>query len=207
MLTNPAGMTRLDGNRSQVGGQILYSTIKFSTSAGTSTALGGDDGGKAINGNGLFPGGSAFFTYSVSPDVKLGFGMAGNFGNSLKYDDNWVGRYYVQQATLMGMSLLPSVAFRVSDTVSLGASVNAMYGYLKSVVGINNVLDNRADGKLVMRDTKWGWGGNIGILYEPTQATRFGLTYSSQVKLDFAPQAQFSAVPARYSPPCSTIGA
>lgn len=192
VLTNPAGMTRLDGNRIQAGGQALYANIKFSNTSATSAQLGSNDGGYAVGDNGWFPGGGLYMTYSFSPDIKLGFAATGNFGSSLKYNDNWVGRYYAQQATLIGASLLPSIAFRVSDRVSLGASINAMYGYMKNVVAINNVPEALPDGKLVMRDTKWGWGGNIGFLYEATQNTRFGLTYSSQVKLDFSPQAQFS---------------
>ncbi len=92
----------------------------------------------------------------------------------------------------MGASLLPSIAYRVNEQWSIGASINAMYGYFKSVTAINNVLDAGTDGKLQMRDTTWGWGGNVGILYEPTKTTRFGLTYSSQVKLDFTSPAQFS---------------
>ena len=192
VLTNPAGMTRLEGNQVQLATQLLYSNMKFSSNGGTSAALGSNNSGNVIGDNGLVPGGGLFVSYSVSPDLKLGFASTGNFGLALKHDDNWVGRYYSQQAALMGLSLLPSIAYRVNDKLSLGASVNAMYGYLKNVIAVNNVLDNRADGKLLMRDTTWGWGFNLGLLYEPTPATRFGLTYSSQIDLDFAPQAQFS---------------
>lgn len=189
VLTNPAGMVRLEGSQALVGTQLLYSNLKFSN-GGSSPALGGNNGGAAIGESGWLPGGGLFFTHSISPDVKVGFAATSNFGSALKYDDNWVGRYYAQQATLIGVSLLPSVAFRVSDKVSLGASVNAMYGHLNSETAINNIFG--ADGKLTMNDNTWGWGGNLGVLYEATTDTRFGLTYNSQVKLDFAPQAHFS---------------
>jgi long-chain fatty acid transport protein len=192
VLTNPAGMTRLDGQQLQFGTQLLYSNLKFSIGGDTSAALGTGDGGHAAGMSGWFPGGGIFYSYSVSPDLKLGFAATGNFGAALKYDDNWVGRYYVQQASLIGASLLPSIAYRVNDKLSVGASVNAMYGYLKNVVAINNVRDTLPDGKLVLRDTEWGWGGNLGLLYDVTPGTRLGLTYSSQVKLDFSAPAQFS---------------
>ena len=197
VFTNPAGMTRLDGQQILLGTQVLNSNLKFSIGAGTNTApppvgLGQNGSGYAVGSSGWFPGGGFFYSYSVSPDLKIGIASTGNFGLGLKYDDNWVGRYYVQQATLIGASLLPSIAYRVNDQFSVGLSVNAMYGYLKSVTGINNIPDARGDGKLVARDTKWGWGGNLGLLYEPDKGTRFGLTYSSQVKLNFAPQVQFT---------------
>jgi len=189
VLTNPAGMVRLEGSQALIGTQVLYSNLKFSN-GGSSPALGGNNGGAAIGESGWLPGGGLFFSHSISPDVKIGFAATSNFGSALKYDDNWVGRYYAQQATLIGVSLLPSVAVRVSDKVSLGASVNAMYGHLNSETGINNIFGT--DGKLTMNDNAWGWGGNLGVLYEATPDTRFGLTYNSQVKLDFAPQARFS---------------
>ena len=192
VFTNPAGMTRLDGNQMELGSQLLYSNLKFSIGGGTSPALGSDNGGTAFGKSGWFPGGGFFYSYSVSPDLKLGFASAGNFGAALKYDDGWVGRYYVQQATIIGMSFLPSIAYRVNDKLSVGASVNAMYGYLKNVTGVNNIVG--PDGKVSLRDTKWGWGGNVGLLYEATPDLRFGLTYNSQVKLDFSAPAHFESI-------------
>lgn len=61
--------------------------------------------------------------------------MTGNFGLALRYDSDWVGRYYAQEATLLGMSLLPSVAYQVNEKLSLGASLNLMYGALKTADG------------------------------------------------------------------------
>ena len=86
-------------------GSSITADTKFSVGSGTSPALGSDDGGNAFGSDGWFPGGGAFFSYSVSPELKLGFAMTGNFGAPLNYDDNWVGRYYVQEATMLGMSL------------------------------------------------------------------------------------------------------
>ena len=112
VLTNPAGMTRLEGSQILLGAQVLYAGYGFSIGSGTSPALGTNDGGTPV---GWFPGGGAYFTYSLSPDLKLGFAATGNFGSSEKYDDGWVGRYYVQEATLVGLSMLPSIAYRVNQ--------------------------------------------------------------------------------------------
>ena len=192
VFTNPAGMTRLDGQQVEAGTQMLYTNLKFSPSSGTSPALGSHDGGHAGGFNGFFPGGGLFYSYSVSRDLKFGFAATGNFGAALIYDDNWVGRYYVRESTLIGASLLPSVAYRVNDRLSLGASLRAMYGYLKSVTGVNNIAPGAGDGRLTLKDTKWGFGGNVGLLYEVSPQTRFGLTYGSKVKLDFSAKAKFA---------------
>jgi len=128
VFTNPAGMTRLQGTQFLASGQVLWSNTEFSIDSGTSPALGDEDGGYAVGSNGWFPGGGGFLSYSASPRFKLGFAVTGNFGAALAYDDDWVGRYYVQETTLLGISLLPSMAFKATDKLSLGASLNAMYG-------------------------------------------------------------------------------
>ena len=190
VLTNPAGMTRLDGSQLLLGVQALYGKMDFSLGAGTSPQLGLESGGNPI---GWFPGGGAFYTYSLSPDVKLGFALTGNFGLSVKYDDGWAGRYYLQKATLLGISLLPSIAWKATDKLSLGASLNVMYGIMKNTVAVNNIFGN-PDGQLTLDNNTWGVGANLGLLYEFTPGTRVGLVYNSQVKLDFSPQAQFTGL-------------
>jgi len=192
VFTNPAGMTRLEGTQFLVTGQMLWSNTQFSIDSGTSPGLGNDDGGNAVGFDGWFPGGGAFLSYSASPRLKLGFATTGNFGSVLEYDDDWVGRYYVQETTLLGISFMPSVAYKVTDKLSLGAGLNAMYGSYKNQVAINNVDPAFGDGQLRVDDSDWGWGVNLGLLYEINTATRVGLTWNSQVNLDFDASAKFS---------------
>lgn len=194
VLTNPAGMTRLDGTQFLAAGQLLWSNAKFSIGSGTSPLLGGGDSGYPTGSGGWFPGGGGFLSYSLSPDLKLGLALTGNFGLGLSYDDDWVGRYYVQKATLLGISFLPSIAYKVTDRLSIGASLNAMYGTYKNQVAINNVDPRFGDGRLKMDDNAWGWGGNLGLLYEIDAGTRLGLTWSSQVNLDFKAPLKFSGL-------------
>ena len=192
VLTNPAGMTRLPGNQFLGGAQVLYGNVSFSRSGDTSPELGSDDGGHPIGSGGWFPGGGGFLSYTVSPDVKVGLGITGNFGLALNYNDDWVGRYYVRQGSIIGLSFLPSIAWKATDKLSVGASVNAMYGYLKDVVAINNIAPGFGDGQLKLKDETWGWGGNVGLLYEFTPTTRVGLVWNSQVNLDFSAPPEFT---------------
>jgi long-chain fatty acid transport protein len=193
-FTNPAGMTRLEGTQVLAGGQLMWLNNRFSIGDGTSAALGGNDGGRVFGSGGFVPGGGAFVTHSLSPDLKVGFAVAGNFGSIVDYDESWVGRYRVQQATLLGVSFVPSIAYRVNDKLSLGAGVNAMYGVFKQQVAVNNVLPGTPDGRLELDDNTWGWGANLGLLYQVSPETRVGLTWNSRVKLDFSAPAQFSGL-------------
>lgn len=182
-VTNPAGMTRLDKTEFLLGVQPLYGHVAFEKNA--STTPNGNNGGNAV---GWFPGGGAYLVYSATDDLKLGLSSYGNFGSALTYSDDWAGRYYVQRATLLGLTLAPSLAYRLHEKVSVGASFNAMYGILSERAAVNNSplgLFNQADGRIKVKDNDWGYGWSLGILFEPTDATRLGLTYTSKIDLDF----------------------
>jgi len=186
VLTNPAGMTRLKGSQLQVGAQLLYGDVSFQNSPGTTNY--GTDGGNAL---GLLPALSTFGTYAVNPDLTIGIGLFSNFGLGLWYDSSWVGRYYAKNAILMGMSVMPAIAYRITDHVSVGIGLNLMYGYLRETVAINNIDPRLGDGQLKIKDSTFGMGGNIGILYEVSPGTRFGLTYSTPIKLSFSDTPEF----------------
>jgi long-chain fatty acid transport protein len=187
VFTNPAGMSRLEKSQLLGGLQALYGDVEFSPDPATS--VNGTDGGNAI---GWMPGGSAFIVQKLSPDVSIGFGLLSYFGLSQSYDDNWVGRYYLQESTLMGLTLAPAASYRVKGWLYLGAGLNIMYGYLEDRVAVNNILEALPDGQLKYDDNQWGYGANLGILVEPKTGTRFGLTYLSEVKLDFSAVPEFS---------------
>jgi len=187
VFTNPAGMSRLEKSQVLGGLQALYGDVKFSPNSATTVT--GSDGGVAV---GWVPGGSFFIVHKLDPDWSIGFGSLSYFGLSQKYDGDWVGRYYVQKSTLLGMTLTPAVSYRVNNWLYLGAGLNLMYGILDDQVAVNNVTG--PDGVLNYSDNRWGYGANLGVLVEPWTGTRFGLTYLSEVKLDFSAVPQFSGL-------------
>ena len=189
VFTNPAGMSRLEKSQVMGGLQALYGDVKFSPNSATTVT--GSDGGVAV---GWVPGGSLFVVQKLNQDWSIGLGSLSYFGLSQSFDDNWVGRYYVQKSTLIGMTLTPAVSYRVNSWLSIGAGLNLMYGILDDQVAINNIGEARPDGQFKYDDQKWGYGANLGVLVEPKPGTRFGLTYLSEVKLDFGAVPEFSGL-------------
>ncbi|HVM51009.1 MAG TPA: outer membrane protein transport protein [Candidatus Acidoferrum sp.] len=189
LFKNPAGMSLLQSSQFQGGVQMLYGSVSFSPNGATSPRLGGNDGGNAV---GALPAASGFFVYDISDRWKVGLGAFNYFGLAEHYDDNWVGRYYVRNGALIGMSLMPAVSFKATDWLSLGAGLNAMYGYLDTKLAINNRTP--FDGELHLHDETWGFGGNAGILLTPREGTRIGITYLSQVKLGFNATPSISVI-------------
>jgi long-chain fatty acid transport protein len=187
VLANPAGMSRLKGGDLLIGAGALYGDVQFTPSA--STTVEGGDGGVAV---GWLPNGGAYYARQLSERFSFGLAATSNFGLAESYDPGWVGRYYVEKATLIGISFLPSVAYRVNPTLSFGASLNAMYGVLRDDVAINRITPDGPDGHLGLSTDDLGFGGNFGALWEPSEKTRVGVTYTSPVKLDFMDKPEFT---------------
>jgi len=197
VFTNPAGMTRIDEPALMTGAQPMYLHMKFdpdsTTSAAASTLPGGfaaDDGDTS----GWIPAGGLYYVHPVNDRLRLGVSMNGYFGLSLDYEDDWVGRYYVQDATLQAAAIQPAIAWRVNDWLSVGAGVAATYGILDEKIAVNNIAPNLPDGKLKLKDEDWTAQFNLGVLVEPQQGTRFGLTYLSEADLDFSDRVDFSGL-------------
>jgi len=177
---NPAGMTRLDGTQLLFGLQPLIVTTEFDTGSQTTTP--GTDGGNA---GGFIPAGGLYGVYSILPELKVGASLNSYVGGSLSYDDNWVGRYYTTEAELLTFNFNPVIAYRVLPWLSLGAGFSVQWAQLKSEAAINNALDGLPDGRLKYEDTNFGFGGNVGALFEINERARIGITYRSQVDQSF----------------------
>jgi long-chain fatty acid transport protein len=98
----------------------------------------------------------------------------------------------VQETTLQAAAIQPAIAWKINDRFSVGAGVAAVYGIFEDKVAINRKIDILPDGELKLKDEDWTVQFNLGVLFEPVQGTRLGLTYLSAADLDFSDRPDFS---------------
>ena len=181
--SNPAGMTRLDRSQMLAAFPGLYVNARFDTDT---ASFGGGDGGNA---GGFIPAGSFHYVHSLTPDWKLGISAGSYFGLGVDYGDDWAGRYYTTEAELLTFGINPSMGYRVNDWLSVGGGFNIVYAELTQKAAINNgAVPGQAglsDGELKLEDDDVAYGFNLGILLEPWDGTRFGMSYRSEVDLEF----------------------
>lgn len=173
----------MHGTQITGGLQVLYGNLTFNRDANTNGT--GSGSGNALD---PIPGGSFFISHELDEHWSVGFGSYGDFGLAANYDNDWSGRYFAQNASLGGLSLVPSVAYRFNEQWSVGLGVKAMYGMLQTQTAIDRSplgLTDRSDGQFKYQDTTWGYGANLGVIYAPQPGTRIGLAYTSKVDLDF----------------------
>lgn len=188
---NPAGMTRLKDSQILLGVQPFWVDLYFGADRPPTDVPGGNGGNAGgfsplPSWGGWMPGSGLFGVYSLRDDVKLGFSVNTYAAGSADYDSGWSGRYYVQRADLLTLNFNPTVAYRISPLVSVGAGFSVQYAKAVQKVAINNeILDpGTGDGRVTFKDATVGFGGNVGVLFEPFECTRFGVTYRSPVDQD-----------------------
>jgi long-chain fatty acid transport protein len=193
LFANPAGMTRLTGDQMTLGAQALYGDAEYKLDG--QGILTGSDPGNVI---GWFPGGSAFYSHSVSDRLKVGIGAYGNFGLALDFGDSWAGKNLVGEMALMAMTIQPTAAYRLDEQWSVGAGLTANYGYFK--LEREPLLPGETRSQ---DDGDWDFGARLGVLYEPTKSTRFGLTWVSEAEYDFDVNGSVTIGPITHTIPMS----
>ncbi len=180
-MFNPAGMTKLDRSQLFTGIQGSWLDVKFDVDEST---FGGGDGGNAGD---FIPAGSMAYVYSVNPKLKLGVSAASFFGLGIEYDEDWAGRYFVQEASFLTFVISPGIGYRINKWLSLGGGATVLYSKLDQKTAINNQLTDPGvpDGEIKIDDDDLGYGFNLGILIEPREDLRFSLTYRSKVEVEF----------------------
>ncbi|SDZ68768.1 OmpP1/FadL family transporter [Pseudomonas sp. NFIX28] len=184
IASNPAGLSYLRGTQILVGAQLVYGRIKFEPDSSTNVSGGG-------SGNAIEPtlGGSFFISRMLDEDWSIGFGSYVDFGSTLDFKSSWSGRYFSQHESINGLALVPSVAYRINDKWSIGVGIKVMHGVLKEQAAVDRSflgVKNPPDAQFKYKDSTWGYGANIGVIYELQPGTRVGLAYTSKVNLDFS---------------------
>jgi long-chain fatty acid transport protein len=186
--TNPAAMTRLKQSEVLLGVQPIYADIRFDPDSAT-TQTGGDGGNAA----GFVPSLGSFYVHSFTDRIKGGIAFNTYVGGGLHYDDDWAGRYFAQESSILTLAGTVSGAYKVNDWLSLGVGFVSLYTKLKMSAAIAN-LDAIGDARVTVEDDNVGFGGSASVLLEPTQTTRIGLVYQSKIKVDMGDAADLENV-------------
>lgn len=192
---NPAGMTRLEGN--QIAGSATYimPVAQFSgTNTVGATRTTGNDGGDAIKDAAV---GAFYALWDAKPDLKFGLAVTAPFGLRSEYEEGWVGRYHAVESSITNINVTPSVAYRLTPELSVGAGLQIAYAKARLTNDINlTTLTGGAlsgDGRARVEGDDIGFGSDFGLLYEFSPATRVGVNYRSQISHTLKGDAKFQA--------------
>ena len=186
---NPASMSRLERSEILVSAGVIAASVEFDVEQ-SGIANGDGDGGDAAD---PAPGGSIFYAHPLNDRWAVGVSVVALTGAVLDYDDDWAGRYQVQDVSILVIGAVPSVSYRVTDKLSVGASVPIMYSELDMDIAVPNPNSpvQGPDGKVNLDGNDTQVAGSVSFLYEFSERTRLGGRALS--KFDFEYDGNISA--------------
>ncbi len=170
-------------------------------------------------GYGIVP--NLYYMHPINDRLNFGLAVNGPFGSKTEYDEDWVGRYQATTTDMKTVNFNPSLSWKVNDKLSIGGGVSAQYievslgssvdsaGACRKVgVGVATATNSSAlidycnttypkaaqkenDTQAVIKGDGIGYGFNVGLLYQPTDVTRIGVAYRSQISHDLDGKAKF----------------
>ena len=178
ILHNPASGTRLKGNQLFGGAGAYLPQVKFDpeyTSGRLGTGNGGDAGEVA-------PAGASAYIHDFGSDKwSAGISFGGLAGAGLDYDNDWIGRYQATKVDLLLAAIAPTLAYKLTDRLSVGAALQYWYSNLNIHLNVPRIDQNREDVRASVNGDDTGFSVKLGTMYELTDRTRFGLMYQGKI--------------------------
>ncbi|MFJ2976605.1 long-chain fatty acid transporter FadL [Kluyvera sp. NPDC087067] len=157
--------------------------------------------GKSTNADNIAPTAwvpNAHFVAPINDQFGWGASVTSNYGLATEFNNSYAAGMYGGKTDLQTLNLNLSGAYRLSSNWSFGLGFDAVYAKAKieRYAGEASALVPPGYGPAVgitgpdsqiahLKGDEWGYGWNAGILYELDKDNRWGLTYRSEVKVDF----------------------
>ncbi|MBI2430243.1 MAG: porin [Ignavibacteriales bacterium] len=131
-----------------------------------------------------------YASYRINDDINVGIGVNNPFGLGTEWEDGWSGKFITQKVDLMSFFFSPTVAYKVTDQLSVGAGFN----YVTGDVTIQRYVSDPFDphGKINLDLSGTGAGFSFGLLYKITEEFSAGASYRSSIKIDADGTAEFT---------------
>lgn len=167
---NPATMTLHPGTQIQAG----------FVAVGLDLAYEGDQGDTENGAANTQPIPFGYISHQMTDNMWIGLAMTVPFGMGTDYSENWALAGRGISAKVLTFDFNPNVAWKLSDTLSLGAGMSLQYASAdlklqKSVESPLVSFDSEIDADSI------AWGFNVGLMWSPLENLRFGLSYRSRV--------------------------
>ncbi len=175
---NPAAVSMLDGLKFTTGSAFVIPQMKLEQD-------GSEDGMK----DKVYPVPHVYAALPVAD--KFGVSMAVNvpYGLTTEWDNDWPGKYYAVYTELRCLFLSPALSFKPYDWLAMGVGPNFVY----ATADMRRAVTPNVPGlKTNMKGSDWAYGYTLSMLLKPFKDWNIGVTYHSQIDIDFEGSAKYS---------------
>lgn len=163
---NPAGLSFQQKNIAvSINGFNIWPTHEYSDSRGYN-----------LQSKSTFSLPQVFFTFKASERLTLGFGAYTPYaGGGVEWNDSSLG---LQLKSTMGIiSLTPTLAYQVSEKISIGFTLNLYRGIIEDTRTLQNI------GTVKTEENGSGFSVGFGLMLKPTEKLRIGLSARGPAKM------------------------
>ncbi|KTG17637.1 MULTISPECIES: outer membrane protein transport protein [unclassified Guyparkeria] len=217
LVGNPAAMTQIDGTAASGGVNYIMPSFELQPGATSSSAfgsvaggLGGDAGDPAAIPN-------ASIVHQLDEKTRVGVALTVPFGLATEYDEGWLGRYHGIDSHIEVIDISPSFSLDITPEWTVGASFNVQRAEAELTSAIDGgavcyaaemqgtlpagtcLASGLAPGQVVsdgqqveIEGDDWSVGYTLGVLWQPTEATRVGLAYHSGIEHELTGEADYT---------------
>lgn len=128
--------------------------------------------------------------FKINKYLAAGLSVTNPYGSTLNWGKNWVGAHLIQDISLKAFVLQPTLSYRITDRISVGAGLMVAFGSvelsrallpagtlggnLKDVIPVSATLNGKSDIRL---------GYNVGVMVDVTSKLTLGASFRSKVDL------------------------
>lgn len=147
------------------------------------------------------PLGTPFYLYAagqIAGGLSAGIAVNTPFGNGLAWDDQWAGRYLIQEISMSTITIQPTLSYRFGESFSVGAG----FVYAIGSVDMRRALPvqgPQGEGMVSINGSTTGMGFNAGMMYAGQQGLNIGLSYRSRIDMNVDDAMAEFSVPASLS--------
>lgn len=208
---NPAAMSHVQSRLATSSGYIFVPFAEFHNQSSTTASgapLRGGDGGNFVNPS-FIP--NFYYVHPLTDRITFGMGINVPFAALNSYHSDWKGCYQAIDSEVTAFNFNPSLSFKATEKLSLGAGFNVQYLRSKftnaidfgtvcmsteelghSVCTSQGLLSQQADGHISLKGDSVGFGYNVGAFYTLNSNIHLGASYRSRIAHDIDNHANFT---------------
>ncbi len=185
---NPGGASFINRSDIQLGITPTFAKGEFTENATNVKASTDSPVGTPFSAYGLFQ-------LKDSSKLKLGLGVYTPFGSTVEWEQGWVGRFALTRLALKSIFVQPTVSYRITDKIGIGAGFIYSYGKVNLQKDIPLQGQDGEYASAELDGSGQGFGYNVGLYFQPTNYLSIGLTYRSQINMNITSGTATFTVP------------
>jgi len=174
---NPGGLTQIKGHQFNLGTNLIFPSVSLQTdvhdnidqTTGMATPL------------------HFYYGGQINEKLYVGFGLNNQFGSSSSFEDDWQGKYIVQNIGLRTFMFQPTIAYKIHDKISLGAGLVYTRGSFSYEKAVPLTTDATKYGKARLEGKGSAFSFNIGafsqLIKNDKMELGLGIDYRSGINL------------------------